>query len=125
MTPVQRSLAGDVLVFDLAEEMRHVREELSGGRARSARTIVKDGPLRLTIVGLGPGGSLNEHEAAGPITIQVLDGELELNAGGEIRALHAGAVVALDQRVRHAVAAALGAMFLLTLAAPTANVETR
>src|SRR5688500_124320 len=125
MTPVQRSLAGDVLVFDLTEEMRHVRDELSGARARSARTIVKDGPLRLTIVGLGPGGSLNEHEAAGPITIQVLDGELELNAGGETRMLQAGAVVALDQRVRHAVAAAQGAMFLLTLAAPTANVETR
>jgi quercetin dioxygenase-like cupin family protein len=125
MAPVRRSLAGDVLAFDLAEEMRLVRDELTGGRVRSARTLVKDGPLRLTIVGLGAGGALTEHEAAGPISIQVLDGELELNAGGEIRAHRAGELVALDQRVRHAVASASGAMFLLTLAAATANVETR
>src|SRR5688572_26946434 len=125
MTPVQRSLAGDVLTFDLAEEMRLVSTELTGGRARSARTLVKDGPLRLTIIGLGPGGSLAEHDAPGPITIQVLDGVLELNAAGEIRAHRAGALVALDQRVRHAVTSANGAVFLLTLAAPTANAETR
>ena len=121
MTPVQRSLAGDVLTFDLAEEMRLISAELTDGRARSARTLVKDGPLRLTIIGLGPGGSLTEHEAPGPITIQVLGGVLELNAGGELREHRAGALVALDQRVRHAVSSANGAMFLLTLAAPTAK----
>ncbi len=125
MTPVHRSLAGDVLVFDLAEEMRLVSKELTGNRLRSARTLVKDGPLRLTIVGLGAGGSLAEHEAPGSISIHVLDGELELNSGGETRTHRVGELVALDQRVRHAVASAKGAMFLLTLAAPTTNAEPR
>ena len=125
MTPVHRSLAADVLAFDLGEEMQIVRDELAAGRARIARTLVKDGPLRLTIVGLSPGGAIHEHEAAGPITIQVLDGELKLSAGGETRAHRAGAVIALDQRVRHAVSSAPGALFLLTLASSTPNAEPR
>ena len=125
MTPVQRSLAGNVLAFDLTEEMRLLRDELGGARARSARTLVKDGPLRLTIVGLSPGGAIHEHEAAGPITIQVLEGELELSAGGETRAHRAGAVIALDQRVRHAVSSARGGLFLLTLLSSTPNAEPR
>jgi len=117
MTPVQRSLAGDVLAFDLGEEMQIVRDELAAGRARIARTLVKEGPLRLTLVGLSPGGAIHEHDAEGPITIHVLEGELELNASGETRAHRVGALIALDQRVRHAVSSPRGALFLLTLSA--------
>lgn len=117
MTPVQRSLAGDVLAFDLGEEMQIVRDELAAGRARIARTLVKEGPLRLTLVGLSPGGAIHEHEAGGPITIHVLEGELELNAGGQIRSHPVGALIALDQQVRHAVSSSRGALFLLTLSA--------
>jgi hypothetical protein len=38
MNPVHRSLAGEVLAFDLDEEMRLIREQLVGGRVRIART---------------------------------------------------------------------------------------
>lgn len=117
MTPVHRSLAGDVLAFDLSEEMQLGRDELTAGRARIARTLVKEGALRVTLVSLSPGASIHEHEAEGPITIQVLAGELELNAGGETRLHSVGALIALDQRVRHAVSSSRGAMFLLTLSA--------
>jgi quercetin dioxygenase-like cupin family protein len=117
MSPVRRSLAGDVLAFDLAEEMRLVREELVGGRVRIARTLVKEGSLRVTLVGVAPGGGLDEHDAAGPITIQVVEGELELIAGGETGTYATGSLIALDRRVRHSVRSQQGAMFLLTLSA--------
>lgn len=117
MTPVHHSLAGDVLTFDLAEEMQLARDELAAGRVRVARTLVKEGALRLTLVSLGAGASIHEHDAEGPITIHVLDGELELSAGGESRSHGPGALIALDKRVRHAVSSARGAMFLLTLSA--------
>jgi quercetin dioxygenase-like cupin family protein len=115
MSAVHRSLAGDVLAFDLGEEMNVVREELRGGRVRIARTLVKEGSLRLTVVGLAPGGGLDEHDAVGPISIHVVEGELELTAGGETRAYTTGSLIALDRRVRHAVRSQRGAMFLLTL----------
>ena len=37
MTPVHRSLAGDVIALDLSEEMQIVRDELAEGHARSAK----------------------------------------------------------------------------------------
>ena len=125
MSPVHRSLAGEVLAFDLDEEMRVVREELVGGRLRIARTLVKEGSLRLTLVGLAAGGSLDEHDAAGPISIHVVEGELQLTAGGETRTYATGALVALDRRVRHAVRSQQGAMFLLTLSTAGSDAESR
>lgn len=125
MSPVHRSLAGEVLAFDLGEEMRRIREELMGGRVRIARTLVKEGSLRVTLVGLAPGGQLDEHDAAGPITIHVVEGELELSARGETRGHATGALIALDRRVRHAVASQRGAMFLLTLSTSDSDAEPR
>jgi quercetin dioxygenase-like cupin family protein len=125
MSPVHRSLAGDVLAFDLEEEMRLLRGELVGGRVRIARTLVKEASLRLTLVGLAPGGGLDEHEAAAPITIQVVEGELDLTAGGETRTCATGALIALGRRVRHAVTSQRGAIFLLTLCTSDSDAEPR
>ena len=115
MTPVDRDLSGDVLGFNLDAEMRTAREELKAGPARIARTLVKEGPLRLTLIGLGPGASIRPHQADAPITIHVLEGEILLEAGGEIQRLSHGSLAALDRGVRHAVSAPKGAFFLLTL----------
>ena len=123
MTPLHRSLSGDVLAFDLVAEMEFVRAELAEGHARIARTLVKEGALRLTLIGLSPGAAMHEHESAGPVTIHVLDGSLDLDAEGETHAHQAGSIVALDRRVRHAVRSSYGALFLLTLAAPTTSAE--
>jgi quercetin dioxygenase-like cupin family protein len=75
VTPVDRRLSGDVLAFDLEAEMRTAREALMSGQGRIARTLVKEGPLRLTLVGLGPGGTIRPHQADAPITILVLEGD--------------------------------------------------
>ena len=125
MSPVDRSLARDVLAFDLDSEIRLIREELAGGRARIARTLVKEGSLRLTLVGLAPGGELDEHDAPGPITIHVVEGKLELTAGGESGIYAKGALIALDRRVRHMVRSQQGAVFLLTLSASSPDAEPR
>lgn len=117
MTPVQRTLQGDVLAFDLAVEMRTVRDELATGHARIARTLVKEGPLRLTLIGLSPGGAMHEHHAEAPITIHVLEGEIALHAGGSTRVLAMGSIAALGHGISHRVSSGPGGMFLLTLAA--------
>jgi hypothetical protein len=69
MTPVDRNLTGAVLAFDLEAELRTAREELRSGPSRMARTLFKEGPLRLTLVGLGPGGTIRPHQADAPVTI--------------------------------------------------------
>ena len=116
MTPVDRNLSGAVLPFDLKAELRTAREELKPGPSRMARTLVKEGPLRLTLIGLGPGGTIRPHQSESPITIQVLEGEILLEAAGDVHRLTDGSLVALDGGARHAVSAPLGGFFLLTLA---------
>ena len=121
MSPVHRTLAGAVLAFDLIEEMRVVRAELDAGHSRIARTLVKVGPLRLTLIGVGSGGGMHEHVAEGPITIHALEGTIAVHAGGETRTLAAGGLMALDGGVRHDVSSNDGGLFLLTLIAPDAS----
>ena len=120
MSSVDRPLTGDVLAFTLADEIRHLRESLGDAAARSARTLVKEGPqgpLSMTLVGLKPGGEMREHEARGPVTLQVLEGAVVLEIGAKSVPLGAGMVAALGPGVRHAVQSADGGIFLLTVTA--------
>lgn len=116
MSPVHRSLSSPVLMFNLIDEMRVVRAELDGGHSRISRTLVKEGALRLILVGVRPGGGLHEHVAQGPVTIHVLEGTIVVRAAGEARTLPSGAIMAIDGGVRHDVSSTEGGLFLLTLA---------
>lgn len=115
MSPVQHPVSAAALSFELAREMETVRRELAGAAGRIARTLVKEGALRITLVGVGAGGGLREHRADGPISIQVLDGDIEVNAGGRSHTLASGALLVLEAGVPHAVRSERGGFFLLTL----------
>jgi quercetin dioxygenase-like cupin family protein len=117
MSPVHRRLAADLLAFDLGAEMHTVREELAAGHTRIARTLVKEGPLRLTLVGMAAGGALRSHRTNSPVTIHVLEGQITLDVDGATRAMAAGELAALEAGVPHAVGAPGGAFILLTVAA--------
>lgn len=115
MTPVQHRISGAALSFSLDDEMRTVRDELAKVPARVGRTLVKDGPLRVTLVGLRAGQGLHEHHSSGPVTIHVLEGTIEVSAAGQSWPLNQGMLLALDAAVPHAVTSATGAMLLLTV----------
>jgi quercetin dioxygenase-like cupin family protein len=110
---------GDVLVLDLAVQRELVADpailERSG---RGARTLVKNGPLAVTLITLAPGGALAEHQAEGPITIQPLAGRLRFTAAGREHDIGPGELLSAAPRLRHAVASAEGATFLLTTVRP-------
>ena len=119
MTAESAPAEGRVTVLDLDEERgRAVDAMASESRQRVARTLVKYGSLRVTLLELAPGGSLAEHRADGPITVQPLRGSLSFSALGQIFELSPGHLLSLDARVPHAVSSEGGATFLLTLAVP-------
>jgi Uncharacterized conserved protein, contains double-stranded beta-helix domain len=115
MSPVQHPVSGAALVFDLAEELRVVHEQL-GSTARTARTLVKNGALRATLIGLGAGGALAAHSAEGPISLHVLEGAIRFEVHGKTWLLSAGSLFALDAGIEHAVRSSEGGVFLLTVA---------
>jgi quercetin dioxygenase-like cupin family protein len=120
MPSIRRPLSGDVLVFDLREERRRASDAAVLARSgRNARTLLKDGPLRVTLVVLAPGGELAEHQAEGPITVQPVEGRIRFTVDGVTHELEPGEMLSAGARVRHAVASGEGATFLLTVALPS------
>jgi quercetin dioxygenase-like cupin family protein len=116
MTSFDRPLSGETMVFDLAEETRTARSARADGDARrTARTLLKDGPLRMTLIVLEPGAEMAEHAAAGPITVQPVEGMIRFRAGADEQLLRPGQVLSARAGVRHAVSSDDGAAFLLTV----------
>lgn len=117
MASIDRPLSGTALHFHLGEGhlQEHIDESLLERAGRSGRTLVKDGPLRVTLVALAPGGSLAAHSAAGPIAVQVLSGEVRLTIGADEWVMSAGEMLAIAADVEHSVASVSGGSFLLTV----------
>jgi quercetin dioxygenase-like cupin family protein len=122
VSPADRALASDVLRFHLGEERARLNDpallERSG---RSARALVKNGALRVTLVVMEPGGRIARHHAAGPITVHVLEGDIRFHAAGREHRLAAGDLLVLDAGVEHDVESDAGGSFLLTLVQPEAG----
>ena len=65
--PMTRTLADDVLQFRLEDErLTMTGPEPFARSGRSARTLVKDGPLRVTLSALGAGGRLTRETPGKP-----------------------------------------------------------
>ncbi len=85
---------------------------------RSAKTFVKEGPLRVTLAALRSGVELDTHQITGPVSIHVLQGRLKLILNrGEVD-LGAGEVAVLDAAVAHAARALSDCTLLITVALP-------
>ena len=118
MSSMHRILAGEVLVHHLTEDERMLDPELLARHGRTARTLVKDGPLRLTIMGIAAGGVLPTHHTDAQVTVHLLEGEVAFTAAGREYPLTAGDVLVFAAGVEHEARSATGGVFLLTVLQP-------
>ena len=119
MSALSRPLAADLLRFDIESEVfRMSRSPALERSGRCARTLLKDGALRVTLVALAPGGRIGAHRAAGPITLQPVLGSILVRVPGKTRELAVGHLLCIGPGVEHAVESPDGGAFLLTLAGP-------
>lgn len=117
MPSIDRPLHADVLLYDLEEEEeKATKPETLERDGRSSRTLIKDGALRVTLIVLAPGGEIPEHTAQGPVTVQPLRGEVQMEAGGETQAVAERELLAFEAGVPHSVHSEAGAAILLTVA---------
>lgn len=125
MPSIDRPLSDDVLVFALDAELGRAADTSSLERSgRNARTLVKSGPLRVTLVVVAAGGDIAEHEADGPITVQPVQGRIRFTAGGRDYDLGPGELLSLGPGVRHSVSSEAGGAFLLTVSHAGASTGT-
>lgn len=115
MSSLHRALDGTVLVHHLSQDQRTIDTDALARSGRSARTLVKEGPLRLTLMVLAPGGALPAHHASGPVTIHVLEGAVDFEAAGQRYSLAASDVLVFAAGVEHSARSDNGATLLLTV----------
>jgi len=115
MSSMHRTIEGKVLVNHLTADELMIDRKLLSEHGRSARTLVKEGPLRVTVIALAPGGQLAPHRATGPITIQLLDGDITFEVAGKEYPLQPREFLVVAADVEHAVRSGSGGTFLLTL----------
>ena len=115
----EHQLNGEALFFDFNEQASLVLAEAREAKVRRAgRTLVKEGPLRLTVIGFAAGGLLKDHKAGGPVSIEVLTGAIEIKVGDRTERLVEKQALVLDANVTHSLLAAKEAVILLSIAMP-------
>jgi quercetin dioxygenase-like cupin family protein len=112
---MRRVLNGDVLVHHLTQDERTLDADLLARHGRTARTIVKEGPLRLTIMGIAAGGVLPAHRTDAQVTVHLLEGAVTFSAQGREYPLNTGDVLIFGPGVEHEARSATGGVFLLTV----------
>jgi len=115
MSSMHRTVEGDLLLHHLTHDEWMIDPELLARTGRTARTLVKEGPLRLTMMALAAGGELPEHSTDGPVSIHVIRGAVVFRALDNEYALATGDILTLAPRVRHSAISAQGCSFLLTV----------
>ena len=115
MSSLNRRIEGDVLVRHLKRDEQTIDQDLLARHGRSARTLVKDGPLRLTLIAIAAGAGMPSHNADGPVTIHLLEGDVVFEADGREYPLAPGEVLVLASGVQHAARSNAGCVFLLTV----------
>ena len=115
MSSMHRLLDGDVLVHHLTQDERMIDPDLLARHGRSGRTLVKDGPLRLTIMGLAAAGVLPTHSTDASVTVHLLEGEVTFSALGREYPLTTGDVLVFAPGVEHSARSEEGGVFLLTV----------
>jgi quercetin dioxygenase-like cupin family protein len=100
----------------LDAEITRCRPDETSASGRRSEILVKTDDLRVLLVTMREGATLAEHSAPGTITIQVIEGEMAVEADGVTYDLAAGGLVSLAASVRHSVRARSDGAFLLTIA---------
>lgn len=120
-SPRAAELSRAALELDLPAEIAALDSvaalESSG---RIAKTLVKHPDFRVILTVMKAGACVQEHTAAGRISIQALSGNLRLHLPTETVELPAGRLLALDRDVPHDVQALTDGAFLVSIAWPRA-----
>lgn len=115
MSSLNRIVEGAVLVHHLPHAEQMIDRALVEQHGRSARTLVKEGLLRLTIIAIAAGGDMPPHSTSGPVSVHLLQGDAVFSAAGSDYPLHVGDVLVFASGVEHSARSDSGCTFLLTV----------
>jgi quercetin dioxygenase-like cupin family protein len=92
-----------------------VRPLETGFDVARTTTLVKTNQLELIRLVLPAGKAISEHQVAGELTVQCLEGQVEFTSNDVTRALSAGELVYLAGASKHSLRALENSSLLLTI----------
>lgn len=111
-----RELRAAVQAFAPAEEARRLREEHAyREHGRDGLTLVHEPRLRVVLTAMTAGRRIEDQRAAGPLLLQVVEGEFIFEAGGERHELGTGQMIVLQSDVPYEIEARQEGAFLHVL----------
>lgn len=114
-----RSLMERLMVFSLSEEIESLRSETEWvDNEKNSRTLAKGVDFRLLLTVMHTGAAIEEKDGEARVSLQLLDGNADLNVEGEVARLIPGQVAVIDSGRPWTLHATSDCAFLLTLAWP-------
>lgn len=103
---IPHAKSGDLVSIDL---------DLSKPITELSRTLVRDEHIEIFTLGVAAGSQMQEHRAAGRLSVHCLSGEVRLHCHGKVHTLRSGQLVYLQDGEPHSVEGVSTAVLLLTL----------
>lgn len=114
-----RELMDRLMTFDLVAEIESLRSEPAWEEnEKNARTLAKDVDFRVLLSVLHTDATLEEQDGEARASLQVLDGDAELEVEGEVAHLGAGSMAVVNSGQPWRLRATSDCAVLLTLAWP-------
>ena len=112
----ERPLDAPLLTFDLAALLAQIKGEDTWQQGpRNAMTLHKAPGLQVVLIAMHANTTIPSHRAAGPISVQVLEGRLTFRTEGHHVRLSPGQMLTLHPGLSHTVEAIEESAFLLTM----------
>lgn len=111
-------LSRRVMAFDLASESGQL--SMAPEATHTARTLAKLDTIRLTVMKIKAGETVQEHQVAHQVSLHTLSGHVVLHIEGDPVDMPAGHVTVLGRGVAHDIAATEDSTVLITVSAPEA-----
>ena len=106
----------DHLTLDISRIEQDLRAESAyANDGHTARTLLRAHDLRVVLIVMRMGASIDEHHTDHTGVIHVLSGHVQIRVSNRAVPVTTGAMFALEPRVVHAVDAIVDSAFLLTL----------
>ena len=109
-------IGAPVVKVCLGNAIKKLESDPAWEHGRSSRTLAKYPDFRAVLVTMKAGTTMEEHKAAGSISVHALTGRIRLNAGDQHVEIPADHVVMLYSDLPHSVEALEDSAFLLTIA---------
>jgi quercetin dioxygenase-like cupin family protein len=114
----ERLIDASSMLIDLGAFIKQIRREDAWKKNdRNSITVFKSDDMRIVLGGLHEGAEMVPHKAEGVMSIQVMEGLLEINTDELTGVLNSGQMVAIHKGSNYRIVAIEESIYLLTISA--------